>query len=152
MKLILRNPHLKENLIYVWVWINFIEFQNNIRISSFPLLTNLQLDIPEWLSSVDGNYIFSSIKYLRHINLKSGGWGKKRIYFYTIWVDSYQRELREVLEMEHYMLLDRLYLHSALSLFWPCDLRHILQSLLLNFFIYKMKIIRVRISWNRCEF
>lgn len=29
MKLILRNPHLKENLIYVWVCKNFIEFQNN---------------------------------------------------------------------------------------------------------------------------
>lgn len=47
MTLMLRNPHLKENLIYLWVplCINFTEFQSNIRISSFHLLTNLQLDI-----------------------------------------------------------------------------------------------------------
>lgn len=92
MKLILRNPHLKENLIHVWVCINFIEFQNNIRIFSFHLLTNLQLDIPEWLlSSLDVNYIFYDIKYLRGINLEGGVRGKC-----TIWVRSCQKKLREV--------------------------------------------------------
>ena len=70
--LILRNPYLKENLIYLWVpvCINFTEFQRNIRISSLHLLTNLQLDIREQVCSLVGRIY--GIKHLKCLSLEGG--------------------------------------------------------------------------------